>query len=70
MKAEKKIPYGISDYIREHFSEDFLFRVKEVNESKGHSVYVVEVSQDDYIYTLRFNEEGVLLNEDAEQAFS
>jgi hypothetical protein len=69
MKTEKRIPHGISDYIQEHFKEDFLFDVKEVKEIDGHSVYTVEVSKDDYIHTLRFNEEGTLLKEEAEQAF-
>jgi hypothetical protein len=69
MKIEETIPYGISDYIREHFKEDFLFRIKDVKKINDHSTYVVEVSKDDYIYTLRFNEDGVLLKEDVEQAF-
>lgn len=69
MKTEKRIPFGISEYIRNHFREDFLFHVKEVKEINGHPVYVVEVTKDDYAHTLRFNEEGVLLKEDAEQVF-
>jgi hypothetical protein len=68
MKPEK-IPYRISDYIQEHFKEDFLFEVKEIKEINGHPLYVIEVSKDDYIHTLRFNEHGTLLSEDAEQAF-
>jgi hypothetical protein len=69
MKIEETIPYGISDYIREHFKEDFLCHVKDVKKNNGHSTYFVEVSKDDYIYTLRFNDDGVLLKEDTEQAF-
>jgi hypothetical protein len=69
MKTEKRIPFGISEYIKDHFREDFLFHVKEVKEVNGHPVYVVEVTKDDYVHTLRFNEEGTLLKEDAEQVF-
>lgn len=69
MKTQKGIPFEISEYIRNHFREDFLFHVKEVKEVGGHSEYVVEVSKDDYDYTLRFNEKGKLLKEDAEQSF-
>jgi hypothetical protein len=69
MTEERKIPAGISNYVKEHFREDFLFDVKEVKEIQGHSYYVIEVSKDDYIHTLKFNEHGTLLQEDAEQAF-
>jgi hypothetical protein len=69
MKIEETIPYGISDYIREHFKEDFLFDLKEVKTSNGHATFVVEISKDDYIYNMKFNEDGVLLKEDVEQAF-
>lgn len=69
MKTEKRIPFGISEYIKDHFREDFLFHMKEVKEVNGHPVYVVEVTKDDYVHTLRFNEEGTLLKEDAEQVF-
>ncbi len=47
MKLEETIPYQISDYIREHFKEDFLFQVKDVKTINGHSTFVVEVSKDD-----------------------
>jgi hypothetical protein len=69
MKIEERIPFGISEYIREHFREDFLFDVKEVKKIGGHSIYNVEVSKDDYIYKLKFKEDGTLMKEEAEQAF-
>lgn len=69
MRTEQKIPSGISDYINDHFREDFLFTVKGVKEISGHTVYTIEVSKDDYIHTLRFNENGHLLKKEAEQAF-
>jgi hypothetical protein len=69
MKTDQRIPFGISDYINEHFKEDFLFDVNEVKEINGHPVYIVEVSKDNYIHTLRFNEDGTLLKEEADQAF-
>jgi hypothetical protein len=69
MKTDQEIPLGISSYIGDHFKEDFLFEVKGVKQIKGHSIYTVEVSKDDYIHTLRFNEDGTLIEEKAEQAF-
>jgi hypothetical protein len=69
MRTEQKIPLGISDYITEHFKEDFLFDVTAVRKVGAHSVYNVEVSKDNYIHKLAFNEDGVLLKEDAVQAF-
>ncbi len=70
MKAHtEKIPHKISDYIKEHFREDFLFEVKEVQQLGKHLNYIVEVSKDDFIHLLRFNENGDLVKEEAEQAF-
>lgn len=69
MKSVQKIPFGITDYINKNFKEDFLFEVKEVKEMNGHIIYVIEISKDDYTHTLRFDEDGTLLKENAEQAF-
>lgn len=66
---KERIPTGISEYIRNHFREDFLFEVKDVIEVQGHSIYKIEVSKDDYIHKLSFNEAGVLLKEDVQPAF-
>jgi hypothetical protein len=63
------LPYKITDYVREHFREDFLFEVKKVVQVNGHPQYEIEVSKDDYIHRLSFNENGDLIREDAEQAF-
>lgn len=68
MKTEK-IPYRISEYISDRFKEDFLFTVKETKKIKGHTFYTVEVSKDDFIYTLRFSEEGDLISKEADEAF-
>ena len=65
----QKLPYGISDYIREHFREDFLCEVVEVQKMKGHFDYLIEVSKDERIHHLHFNENGTLLKEEIEPAF-
>ncbi len=64
-----KIPAAISDYITNHFKEDFLFDVTEVNEHTGHKVYSVAVSKDNFIYTLKFDANGKLVHEDTTQAY-
>jgi len=69
MKTKTGIPYAISDYITNRFREDFLFDVKEVKQEKGHLCYTIEVSKDNYIHTLQFNEAGKLLKDDAGEAF-
>jgi hypothetical protein len=68
MKTDK-IPFKISEYITEHFVEDFLFTVKETKKIEGHTFYTIEVSKDDYIYTLRFSEDGDLISKEADEAF-
>jgi len=67
--TDVKLPYGISEYIKEHFREDFLFDVKEVTKVKGHTYFTVEVSKDNYIHTLKFNENGDVIKDEADQAF-
>lgn len=69
MKSEEKIPFGITDYISKNFRDDFLFKVKDIRENNGHPVYTIEVSKDDYLHTLRFDENGTLVKKDADQAF-
>lgn len=65
----KKIPVAISDYITNHFKEDFLFEVRGISEHPGQKVYTVEVSKDNFIYTLKFDENGKLIHEDTTQAY-
>ena len=70
MKANtEKIPHKISDYIKEHFREDFLFEVKAVQQLGQHLNYMIEVSKDNIIHLLRFDADGELIQEKAEQAF-
>jgi len=65
----RKIPYAISEYVRKNFTEDFLFEVKDFRKVKGQWEYTVEVTKDDVIHTLRFDEQGVLLKEETDLAF-
>jgi hypothetical protein len=63
------LPLKVSEYIQDHFREDFLFEVKDVKKLKGQFHYFVEVTKDDYIHSLQFNEEGKIINEVADEAF-
>lgn len=67
--TNQKLPYRISEYVKDHFREDFLFEVKEARQIKGHWYYTVEVTKDDYIHRLKFNEDGELIKDEADQAF-
>ena len=67
--TNQKLPYRISEYIKDHFREDFLFEVKEVKQLKGRWFYTIEVTKDTYIHTLKFDEEGELIKDEADQAF-
>jgi hypothetical protein len=70
MEREKqKIPYKISEYIEEHFRDDFLFEVKEIKMINGQLYYNIEVAKDEHIHYLRFNKDGDLVKEGTEQAF-
>lgn len=63
------LPLKASAYIQDHFREDFLFEVKEVKMIKGQLNYFVEVTKDDYIHSLRFNEQGNLVEGKSDEAF-
>lgn len=66
---KEKLPHKITEYITGHFREDFLFEVKEIKQAKDHTFYTIEVSKDNYIDTLRFNEDGVLIQDESDEAF-
>ncbi|MBL7849840.1 MAG: hypothetical protein JNN04_02980 [Cyclobacteriaceae bacterium] len=66
---KEKLPYATIEYIAKRFRKEFLFELKERKKEKGHWVYVVEVTQDDFVHTLHFDEKGVLLKEEADPAF-
>jgi hypothetical protein len=63
------LPLKVSEYIQDHFREDFLFEVKEVKKIKGQFHYFVEVTKDDYVHSLQFNEQGNLVDDRAEETF-
>ena len=65
----QKIPVKVSDYITDHFKEDFLFEVTDVKKVGGRVYYIVEVSKDNYITTLKFNDAGDLVQEESNKAF-
>lgn len=64
-----ELPYATTEYISRNFHEDFLFEVKEAKQIKGRWQFTVEVSKDDFIHTLQFDERGALIKEEAEPAF-
>lgn len=64
-----KLPYAATDYITKRFRKEFLFELKEYKQVKDKWIFVVEVSQDNYIHTLEFDAKGALLSEKADPAF-
>jgi hypothetical protein len=66
---QHKLPHNISEYIREHFRGSLLSEVKEHHDSHGRRLYDVELSHEDLIYQLRFDEKGVLINKTMEESF-
>ncbi|TAH41616.1 MAG: hypothetical protein EYC69_08245 [Bacteroidetes bacterium] len=59
----------IIDYIRNDFKEGFLMEIKRISESGGQNVYHVEVSQDNNLYNLDFNANGVLIKSEIEPTY-
>ena len=67
--SHSKLPHRISEYITEHFRGSFLSEVMEHRDSQGRALYDVELSHEDVIYNLRFNEKGNLVTKTMEEAF-
>ena len=66
----EQIPHEISEYIKnKHFDEEFLTCIRKVIDSKGQTIYNVEISQDEMLYKLQFNAEGILLKKETEPLF-
>ncbi len=60
------IPNGISEYIRENFSEDFLTEIKSVKDNKGVEFFYVDVTHEENIFHLKFNSRGELIQKEIE----
>ena len=56
-----RIPAGISDYIRNNFRKEFLSDIRPVQNKNGQLTFHVDISQDNTLYHLQFNDEGTLL---------
>jgi len=64
-----KIPMKAVEYIKSTFRKEFVFDLKGVRKYKGQQYYLVDVSKDDYIHHLRFNQSGHLVEAVADEAF-
>jgi len=64
-----QLPAKASEYITKHFPGSFLCEVTHYKDVHGHLCYRVEISQDEQIYHLKFNEHGGLITRTAEEAF-
>lgn len=62
----QNIPAEISEYIRKFFDESFLIDITKIKENDGSFYFNVEVSQDNIINHLKFNEKGSLIKTEIE----
>ncbi|MBL0340714.1 MAG: hypothetical protein IPP71_07230 [Bacteroidetes bacterium] len=65
-EKSRAIPVPISEYIKQNFREDYLTEIKLVKDSKGIGFYYVDVTHEDNIYHLKFNESGDLMQNEIE----
>lgn len=63
------IPRSISDYIKRHFRDDFLCDVTRYRDAGGRICYRVEISKDDVMHRLRFNEKGHIIRQTEKETF-
>lgn len=66
----QNLPAKINEYIKNRFREGVIANVQTTQTSGGHSLYLVEVSDNSVSYHLRFDEKGRLHGRDVEANFS
>jgi hypothetical protein len=68
MKPNEKnpIPAGISEYIRDHFRDDYLTEVRTVKNKAGDLFYFVDVTHDQNLFHLKFDAHGRLVLQETE----
>lgn len=65
-KIIEALPLGISEYLKEHFREDFLTETKKTINKAGKVTYNVQVSSQNSLYHLKFNSKGILIEKEME----
>lgn len=68
-KAMHKLPHEVFTYIRDHFLDGHLVNVKTTKDEHGHLQFHVEVSENDVVHHLEYNEEGGLTKRWSDPAF-
>lgn len=63
------LPAKISDYINSHFREDFLFQYKAMRKVGNMNCYAIDISKDNHIYHLYFNQHGSLVKKLVEESY-
>jgi hypothetical protein len=58
---EQPVPQGISEYINDRFVDDYLTEIMPYADASGKLFWHVDVTHNNTIYHLRFNEQGVLV---------
>lgn len=62
-------PAKISEYISSHFQDDFLFQYRNMRNIGNKRCFAIDVSKDDHIYHLFFDENGHLVKKQVEESF-
>jgi hypothetical protein len=59
-------PERISVYLKNHFDQPFISDVQRVKDKRGNVFFKVNVSDENTLYRLRFNEEGAMILKETE----
>lgn len=60
------VPEKLSHYLQDHFGKSFTSNIKKVKDKHGKYIYLAEVSKDDVLHHLKFNEHGGFVSGQAE----
>ncbi len=61
--------FTINEFVKDEFREGFLMDIKDPVTEEGKICFYVDVSLDNTLHHLKFNEHGALLSRESEPAF-
>ena len=65
-KLLSKIPSKINDYIKNYYQEDLVSNIEILQGDNGLVIYDIDICGDNFVYHLKFNSSGVLIEKNTE----
>lgn len=60
------VPEKLSQYLKEHFGNSFTSGIKKIKDKNGKYIYLADISHEDVLHHLKFNEHGGIISKQHE----